>query len=181
MKRRGFLSAGTLALLLPGLAAAGAGAVDLHGAVIFRRGRAFDLVTQTILLFSPVRPARWSHVGVVVRMARGRLWVAHAMPDAGVFLEPLEAFEAAGTAWDIVPQIDPQAGALVASAALADVGKRFDDYLRASESDTLYCTEHVFRALAAAGIAPVFERITAPGYSEPIMHPDSLFDALQRG
>ena len=186
MRRRDFLafaaSAAACASAGAGAGAAGGIADVKPGDIVFRRGLDSDVITQTILKWSPrASGGRWSHAGVVTTDLSAS--VVHAMPAAGSYIEPWESFssprQSAGVA--IVRLRDAELAGAIAEAAQALAGRLFDDKLLLSDGgERLYCTELVWRATKNAGFELRPAMISAwPFYPEKIIHPDSLFDALE--
>lgn len=183
LKRRHLLSCGLVGLALPGL-----GLAEPHvaapGDVVFRLG-ALDWITRAIVAHSPLPEdavRRWTHVGVVVASGANPL-VAHAMPDIGVHLDRLDAFRSAPAARDflLLRIEDAELGSRFARAVVRRLGRPFDRRLRwADEEDALYyCTELVLKALLDVGVRLDVPTIRALFYREPIVHPDSLLEAMQ--
>jgi len=159
----------------------------LSGDVIYRAS-APDAVSLLIAQFSPLPQSLWTHVGIVVQSSTTgqALWhVLHAMPDVGVALEPLASFTSSAQARELAvlrPQ-SPRLAQQLVHSAMAHLGKPFDNAMRWSDTDSLYCTQLLALAWPKhSAHSAGSSRIRVPMYSEPVLHPDSLWlDMLKSG
>ncbi len=102
---------------------------------------------------------RFGHVGIIVKTSAGALSVVHAGGDpvsreGRVRADPIDAFLAGvETAALYRPDADPRglARMIAYAQATAARGAPFDRQFSLTSEDRLYCTELVWRALAAAG------------------------------
>lgn len=180
--RRWFFKAVAVALTadLPRRARAQAHSEIRVGSIAFRLGLP-DAVTRAIVAHSPLPPAqrKYSHAGIVAATGRH---VIHALPRVGVHVSTIDEFvaESRDVAFLLPP---PSARALaIANAAASMLGAPFDDDLRLSESDALYCTELVACALKKTGVLVDPRLLRVPFFDEPVIHPDTLFlDLLAAG
>lgn len=150
------------------------------GDLVFRTGR--DMMARLVL--SQGESARFSHVGIIVRRARG-VFVVHALPhDAtelgGVLMQPLSVFAASDNAADLgfyrVKGIDAKSKQKLRNYALHQVGKAFDEDFRFSDDAGMYCTELALKALSAGGI-DILSSVQSIGVmtlAEPVFPPDYL-------
>lgn len=165
-----------------------------NGDVVFRVS-APDMVSRLIQEFSPIKPALWTHVGVihVPQGPHGSLShqasgaeVIHAMPEVGVIRQGLAAFAAPDQSQGLAllrPR-QPQTAAQISINARTLVGLPFDNRMRLSDTHQIYCTQLI--AMAWLGRARVqtsdISTLRVPMYPEPIIHPDSLYlDMLSSG
>lgn len=155
------------------------------GDVIFRDCTP-DETTKLIKQVSPVKPGRWTHVGVI-RWRQGldpTPAVIHASPERkSVIAEPMSEFigpeQAQGFAL-LRPSHHPRSAQL-SEQAQSFMGMPFDYEMRTSDLQTLYCTELVARAwVGSIGGRNVrnFATIRVATYPEPILHADALFAGL---
>lgn len=161
----------------------GTGGLALQaGDVVFRLG-ADEFVTRMIALHSPLPAAqrRWTHAGIVAAaLSNGSALIAHAMPRAGVILDTLEAFSAANVSRGFGALRPPASvrAERIGSAASSWLGFAFDDGLRMSDADTIYCTELLWLALEKAGARQHWTMTRVPFFSEEVLHPDSAWHDL---
>lgn len=165
------------------------------GDVLFRASTP-DTVSRLIAQFSPLSPAQWTHVGIVrvLPSAPEVPLVIHAMPERGVIVEPLDAFVSPEQAIDFALLRPSQAqwASDIAAQAQRYVGRPFDNEMRTSDEDRIYCTELVAKVWSAVAKHHAHGRgrprlvrlstVRVPLYAEPIVHPDGMFrDLLSKG
>lgn len=153
------------------------------GDLVFRRGGSF--ASRLVLAQQPGQ--RFSHVGMVLKKSGG-LHVAHALPGhgpgiGGVQLEPLASFAAPEAALDLafvqLGSLDPEARRELRSYLLQQIGRPFDGDFLLTTDESLYCTELVVKALAAAGVslAEDLPRLEVMMLDEPVIVPEALWRA----
>jgi len=157
----------------------------LSGDVIYRASTP-DTVSLLIQQFSPLPQALWTHVGIVLQsnntLGQSVWHVLHALPEVGVSLDPLASFSdpSQARALAVLRPQSPSLAKQLVHTAMPHLGKPFDNAMRLSDTQTLYCTQLL--ALAWPRHGAVLSRIRVPMYSEPIIHPDGLWlDMLNSG
>jgi hypothetical protein len=183
-KRAGLLAPTAAALLalvsVPGSSALSGSRIETRqvnttllqsGDLVFRAGRGWEadavrVMTQTV----------FSHVGIIERDERGRIFVIHAAPPENggrgyVERVTLAAFNAPHYASDIVfyrqAGMTGEAGARTVDHAriLADRRVPFDEDFDLADSGAIYCTELVLIAYAESGSALSPERLARNRFS----------------
>jgi hypothetical protein len=152
----------------------------LDGDIVFRRG--VDVIGRMVLGYGD--RARFSHVGMVVRVA-GQTLVVHALPETpgdegGVRVERLGSFSSPQRAEEVgyyrLGRLTPEQRREIHRFLLEHVGAPFDLRFEYSTDDSMYCTELVLKALAKAGVdvAPSLETVRVITVDEPAFAPDAL-------
>lgn len=153
------------------------------GDLIFRRGTD---TSSAIVVSASSRGAQYSHVGVMIRQPTG-LYVVHAMPaegkkTGGVLMERLEDFIADDVSRfaAIIPVKGTEAERKTVTRYLTSlIGKPFDDAMAMSTEDAFYCTELPVKGWLRAGRPLAVEGTRYMMMPEPIITPESLYQAAQ--
>ena len=157
----------------------------LDGDIVFRRG--VDAIGRMVLGYGD--RARFSHVGMVVRVA-GESLVVHALPETprdegGVRVDRLGDFSspqrAAAVGYYRPGRLTPVQRREIHRFLLEHVGTPFDLRFEYSTDDSMYCTELVLKALAQVGVdvAPSLETVRVITVDEPAFSPDALRQSQQ--
>lgn len=153
------------------------GLVD--GDIVFRTGT--DVLARLVLTQS--QHSRFSHVGVVVKIAHTP-YVVHAAPgddgrDGGVRIDPLDHFISPKMAIDVgyyrIDELHDTQRERLKTYLFSQIGRPFDYRFSHTDDGALYCTELVLKALIHVGVKlESLDRVTVISLPEPATPPDSL-------